>query len=381
MKLAEAVTEHSSPDVDARTVLTTALTDPLAIVEWRGQALDLALRLARRARLLGRLAARLEDSGALSELPARAADQLRAALVSAAARERLARWEMIRVAEVLRDTDVGPLIALKGGAYLLLGLPNTAGRLFADVDFLADESDLPRVEQRLLANGWQSQPITAYDERYYRRWTHEIPPLMHREREVEVDVHHNILPRVARYKPLARHLIDASLPVDGTPYRVLSPPDMSLHAIVHLAVDSDFADKLRDLVDIDVLLAHFAAADSGFWDSLLERAALHGLGRPLYYCLRYCRLVFGSDIPESVQSRVDQWAPQAAVLRLMDTLVPAALFPAHPDRPSRPDGWRRQLLFIRSHWLRMPPWLLAYHTAHKLVVTRFGRDSASPRKA
>jgi hypothetical protein len=50
----------------------------------------------------------------------------------------------------------------------------------------------------------------------------------------------------------------------------------------------------------------------------------------------------------------------------MDRLVPRAMLPAHPDRLP-PFGARlaQFLLYVRSLWLRMPPWLLATHLARK----------------
>ena len=40
-----------------------------------------------------------------------------------------------------------------------------------------------------------------YDDAYYRRWMHELPPLIHRERDRMIDVHHTILPLTARITP------------------------------------------------------------------------------------------------------------------------------------------------------------------------------------
>jgi hypothetical protein len=49
----------------------------------------------------------------------------------------------------------------------------------------------------------------------------------------------------------------------------------------------------------------------------------------------------------------------------MDSLVPRVLEPRYPDRlPARVAAW---LLFVRSHWLRMPPGLLAVHLLRKAL--------------
>ncbi len=358
----------------ARATLTEVVNNPEAVVGFSDARLDLALRLARRARLLGRLAARLERVGALGELPPVARDQLRAALAMAVARERLARWEMNRIAYAARGLGDVQLIALKGCAYLLLELPNTAGRVFADVDLLTAESTLTLLEQELNAHGWRGQRLEPYDQRYYRRWTHELPPLTHIEREVEVDLHHNIIPRIARLKPSSAALIENSRAIEGSAFRVLADEDVVLHAMVHLMFDSDLADKLRDLVDINDMLGHFARQDDGFWDRLCRRAAELDLTRPAFYSLRYCRALLGMPLPQEVLDNIAAWAPPRTLLALMDRLVPDALYPQHPDAPRRVAAAGRLLLYMRSHWLRMPPWLLAYHLAYKFVRSRFARS-------
>ena len=39
---------------------------------------------------------------------------------------------------------------------------------------------------------------SAYDQRYYREWMHELPPLLHVRRQTALDVHHAIAPETAR---------------------------------------------------------------------------------------------------------------------------------------------------------------------------------------
>ncbi len=373
------MTETRCARDDLRRLLVLSITRPQDLVTLSVRELDLALRLARRARLLGRLAVRLQAAGQLDRLPAVAADQLAAALAMADARKRIARWELDRIARAVRPAPEIPLVVLKGCAYLLLGLPNAPGRIFADVDLMTGEGRLDRVEALLNARGWQTARLTPYDQNYYRKWTHELPPLRHREREVEVDLHHNILPRTARLKPAGRELLRASRQLPGSRYRVLADEDIVLHAMVHLMFNDDLADKLRDLVDIGDLIAHFSGADEGFWSALLARAQALGLRRPAWYCLRFLELSLEAGIPETVLQQTGHWGPPAPVRRLMDRIVPLALFPRHPDGDSAGVAAARILLYLRSHWIRMPPWLLTYHLAHKAVAgglrRRPGRDA------
>ncbi len=342
--------------------------------------LDLALRLIRRARLLGRLAVAAERAGSLQQLPGNAIDQLSSARVVAGARVRSARWELDRLDRALVDLPDVPVVCLKGTAYMLAGTPNSAGRLFSDVDLLVPEEHLPAVEQRLRERSWIAKDLTAYDDLYYRRWTHELPPLSHDERGVEVDLHHSILMRTARLKPSSALMFAAAREVPGSRFKVLAPIDMVLHAIVHLFYGGEMDDALRELVDIDDLLRHFAATELGFWEQFWARAKALDLERPAFYALRYTRELLGTPVPDAVVLASMIGAPSAPVLALMDRLVPRALFPQHPDAPSRLTEWARLLLYVRSHWVKMPPLMLVRHLSYKFYVQRLkgpAEDAAS----
>src|SRR6185503_6572888 len=99
-------------------------------------------------------------------------------------RKTLTSWEINRILWALTDVEV-PLILLKGIAYVLAELPPARGRIYADVDLLVPEELIGKAEAGLLERGWFRTTIDPYDDRYYRVWMHEIPPLRHRERGTE----------------------------------------------------------------------------------------------------------------------------------------------------------------------------------------------------
>jgi hypothetical protein len=172
-----------------------------------------------------------------------------------------------------------------------------------------------------------------------------------------IDVHHTILPLTARPRPDAGALIDASLALDpgsgsgaGSGLRILSPADMIVHAAAHLLADGDLAGGLRNLWDIDRLLREFAAADADFWAKLGDRARVHQLERPVARALRLVHRLYGTPLEKR----------DSPSFSLADRLFEARLLARN--------GWgqeRRKLLrfafYVRSHWLRMPPLMLARH--------------------
>ncbi|WPL17729.1 hypothetical protein Thiowin_02768 [Thiorhodovibrio winogradskyi] len=346
-------------------MLMDALRQPndlplLSIEDW-----DLLLRVARRTRLLGRLEADLARLGLLERIPERAACHLRAARVVVAHRQTRLTWEADRVLWALRGLEV-QVVALKGVAYMLAGLPAARGRMAVDVDLLVPKEQINSIEQRLLDRGWMHKALHPDDDRYYRDWMHEIPALRHRERETEVDIHHRILPRTSRLQPDTRLLLQQTRAVPDMPIRVLGPHDMILHALVHLFHEGepDEGLRLRDLVDVADLLRHFAG-EPGFWDGLVPRAEELQLGRPLYYGLIYSRQLLGADVPDAVLQQAQGSAPSWLVRQAMDWLVPRAMLPTHPDIPNPTAALARWAIYMRAHWLRMPLSLLLPHLARK----------------
>jgi len=355
-------------------ILLTALRDPAQMKNLGTGDWDLLLRIARRSRLTGRLAAIMEERGELEQLPVKVRDHFRAAKAFVTHYQRTACWEVNRLLAALTGMDV-PLVLLKGGAYIIAGLPPSRGRLLSDVDILVPRESLSSVEQALLACGWESVKLETYDQRYYRTWMHELPPLRHPERLIEVDLHHTISPLTSRLSPDPESLVADSIPLADRRLRILKPADMILHSTVHLFHDGEFINGLRDLVDLTDLLEEFGR-QTGFWDELVSRARLQGMLRPLFYTLRYTKRFLGADIPAATLISVAEDAPSGPVLFLMDNLVEAILIPEHPDFPGRWHALAQWLLYVRSHWLRMPPWMLLQHLARKKVMRWRQRKAA-----
>lgn len=356
------------PAAHVRNLVTDALRNPTGVAALPPRELDLVLRVLRRARLLGRIAWQLREAGLLAAMPRAAVDHLLGALAHAEAQRRAALWELDRVVQALRDELPTPTVVLKGCAYALAGLPNAGGRSLVDVDLLVPRERLAAVEARLRERGWTTAELDPHDERYYRSWSHELPALVHVDRETEVDVHHNIVMPTSRVRPDARLLLEAARPLPDGVLHVLSPVDMALHAMTHLMTSSDLADALRELVDVDELLRHFGTHEPGFWEAFWPRAEALDLARPAFHALRQARRCLDTPIPGAVLDASRAGAPPAPAVRLTDALMPLALFPMHPDATNRRARAARWMLFLRSHWIRMPLPQLAWHTANKLRI-------------
>jgi len=338
-------------------------------------AWDLLVRQARRANLLARLAWVLRQRGLWDGVLPAARPHLESAWVFAERQRIAVQWEIDCIGRALHSTGV-TLLLLKGAAYSAAGLPPAAGRLVSDLDILVPKGRIAEVESQLMINGWNTIHHDAYDQRYYRRWMHEIPPMRHLKRGTVIDVHHALLPETARIRADTDQMRSAAVDVPGAGVQVLAPADMVLHSATHLFHEGELDNGLRDLVDLDSLLRHFGA-QPGFWDRLVPRAVEVGLARPLYYALRYTKLKLGTPVPDGVAAAAAAAAGPAGPLRvLMDALFVRALRPKHPSCSGAATRLARWLLYVRGHWLRMPVPLLLYHLTRKAVVRP---DDAEPR--
>lgn len=344
-------------------VLAELLRDPGVLLGFGNLDWERLLVLADRARLTASLSYRIEQAGLWDKTPARVRDHFHASRNFAEFRNRLIRWEMDRLERALSKAEF-EVIVLKGGAYLRLDLPWARGRLPTDLDVLVAREHLTAMESLLLAAGFEPVELSRYDQRYYREWMHELPPLRHPERRVEVDVHHALLPMTARLHADPKLLWSAARAVPGSRFKVLGPEDMILHAVVHLFYDSDLDHRLRDLLDIDELLRWFNAGQVDFWQNLVSRAKAHGMERPLTYALHYSRWFLGTLVPDDLPLQ----AVSPGLRKWMDFLVSRSLFPQLPGHFSKIDAIARWMLYVRSHYLRMPLKLLLPHLLHKAVV-------------
>ena len=324
------------------TLLARVLADPshattLAEDAWAG-----ILCAARAERMLATLSHRVAGLDLLTGV----VTVLDAARADAEVGRVRALWEVEMARRALAPLNV-PVVLLKGSAFVVAGLEAGQGRLVGDLDILVPRDRLDEVEAALLTAGWEWVKPDPYDDEYYRRWMHELPPMIHRTRDAMIDVHHTILPLTARQTPDARALMAASLPLDNGLF-VLSPADMIVHAAAHLLADGDLAGGLRNLWDIRCLVNEFAD-EADFWATLDTRATLHGLAPEVHRALRLSTAMFGSAIPKSLDrwDRRDKWYRYRITAR---------------------DGWGREThrfirfaFYVRSHWLRMPPLMLAKH--------------------
>ncbi len=373
-------------------LLVALLRDParaeaVTAEQWTG-----VLAIARAEALAGTLAVRVADVRMPEEIAASLADHR----ASAEEGRRVALWEAEMCRRALAPLGIATVL-LKGTAYAAADLAAAQGRQIGDLDILVPRERLAEAEKALRAAGWEWVKEDAYDDAYYRQWMHELPPMIHATRDRMIDVHHTILPLTARVTPDAAGMLaevegvgDAATstplplaggagggPVDGPAFRdrpspnpshkwegrldtreggysmsaplhILSPNDRICHAAAHMLADGDLQGGLRNLWDIHCLISELPDTPHIF-STLEARAAHHGLAAPVRRAARLAAHLYGTAIPPALQA-LDRF-DRALLRRLLAR-----------------NGWGQEThkflrlgFYIRSHWLRMPPFMLARH--------------------
>jgi hypothetical protein len=276
--------------------------------------------------------------------------------------------ELILVADSLKSVNARKIL-LKGAAYVTADLPAARGRIFSDIDLLVSRSHLPEAEGALMLGGWAAAHVDAYDQRYYREWAHEIPPMTHLQRGTTIDLHHSLVMPTCNIRVDTERMIGDAVPIpgEGNWFR-LRNEDIVLHAASHLMLNSEFSHGLRDLGDIDILLRHFGSADSNFTDNVKARALEIGLGEIAEQAFTLCHRFYGTRLPQG--SRLDG----GFLIRLLAN----AAITRHPDTRPRWQPTADLLLLLRELSLRLPPRLLVKHLVHKSKVALSPKPPVTP---
>lgn len=256
------------------------------------------------------------------------------------------------------------LIFLKGAGYTLSGAQVGDTRIYNDIDILADKGSIGDIEKRLCLLGWLSEELTEHDEKYYRKWAHEIPPLRHSKRGTIVDVHHNIVPIISgRHLDADKFAINTVTTEDG--FQVLSFAAMTLHSLIHLFFNEEVKKGYRDLIDLHTLIT--ANNNKEFWFDLIALAKQTSFGLELFLACRYTQKILQTEIPDFVQDEINQFRPWN--ITILDFVYEKTLKPNHPMCKTKFFALAEFVVLLRGHFQKMPLHILTYHLLYKVGIS------------
>ncbi|WP_020408143.1 nucleotidyltransferase family protein [Hahella ganghwensis] len=355
------------PDISARDVIQLFLHPESAasIDAERWQQIILVLRYQQ---LLARYAKRIRKAGVFEQVHKYAQHHLINAEIIADK-----QYQQVHYEASLLQQQIGGigshLIFLKGAGYSLSGLSVGVGRTYSDIDILVDKTAISDIEKTMSLNGWLPEEMDEYDQKYYRQWAHEIPPMKHATRGTLIDIHHNIIPVVSTRAPDINLLFEHTvITKDG--YQILDKPAMTLHSLIHLFYNEEFKYGYRDLLDLHLLMSDNTEE---YWQQLLDLAESTGFERELFYACRYTNRLTSTAIPEHVVNLLNQ-KNSGPILPIVDFIFTQLLIPSHPTVRSPSYSLAAFMGFLRGHHLKMPLPVLIYHSVNKawrLIIEYF----------
>nr|WP_297347995.1 nucleotidyltransferase family protein [uncultured Glaciecola sp.] len=252
-----------------------------------------------------------------------------------------------------------PVLLLKGAAYILSNKPNAQGRLISDIDILVQREALAMVESTLQKNGWRAKSLNDYDEKYYREWSHELPPYIHSETGVILDIHHNLIP-LSSGKTINIAQIEATKVVVGNNLYIPSDAYLILHSAIHLLLNDDTEKGLRDCFDLHSLIQGYLASET--LDSLRVIFIEANCETEFSILIHLLNRIFNNEYSEIVLNGVHRlsWHDQVLVNSLYRTICPRTDYLL--DNKS---ALARQHVYMHGHLSKMPFLLFIQHICYK----------------
>jgi hypothetical protein len=338
--------------------------DPYLVKQYTLTQWQDIIRVLRGADLLASFYYLLYRSSLLDSVPQFALQHLQSAKIYADRQAHQVQIESELLDKLLSKVDIKPVF-LKGAAYVLRGDVNHQGRIMSDIDILVKKSQLQTVEDTLQTNDWAEKELEDYDQQYYRKWAHELPPYRHVSRGTVLDIHFTLLPPITG-KTIAEDDLFSEVKKTEKDVLVLDQKLVVLHCIIHLFFNEDFTKSFRDVLDIHLLINELEN-NHGIED-LIALSEKLGFTRELYYAFSLRDLIFKTDCIKSYNI----FRPNFFTNIFIRHILYRAVMPHHNLIFNRWNNAARIIMYLRGHLLKMPLRVLIPHLCVKtkrLIVT------------
>lgn len=235
---------------------------------------------------------RLRTSHPDVAVPANAMGRLRQAYLDNVARNMGLYHKLGKVLELFRRDNIS-VIALKGVHLATVVYRNIALRPMGDVDLLVKQTDLLRVQEILVEQGY-----IASKEEIGCSQLH-LPPYS-KKGSLPVEIHFHIIDppfslRVDIEKLWGRARMSS---IEGSEVLTLCPEDLLLHLCMHAGFQHAFDNGIRPLFDISHTIEHYA--EELDWEQLLDRSREWGVSKCVYLSLFLAKRFAGAAIPGQI---------------------------------------------------------------------------------
>lgn len=316
---------------------------------------------AREQGLFGSIYCYLQQQHYFSLIPEKVQHHLWSGFVYAEKQKSTLVLELLELEQTFADVSY-PCLLVKGAAYRVAGYHFAQGRIFSDIDILVPPSHFEDARLKLQNAGYLEFACSEYDQNYYRRWSHQNPPLTHYIRGAGIDLHHHIFPVSSKENISVEPLISNATALSGSVFSTPSGPYLFVHAAVHLFYQDESHKLVKDLVDLWQLYQEIRQQHD--LSALVDAAQQTNTQAAVFYALDTLQWLFNVEIdPHSLQGLTKYASP--GLRPLLRTMLSG-------HRVSR--SIAHQIWFIRGHLLKMGPFTLSYHLIakswHQLLLKR-----------
>jgi hypothetical protein len=230
-------------------------------------------------------------------IPESAIGRLRQAYLESVARNMGLYHELGKLQGILRQDNIS-VIALKGVHLATAVYRNIALRPMGDVDLLVKQTDLLRVQEILVEQGY----IASKDEIGCAQ--EHLPPYRKKD-SLAVEIHFHIVgPPFSLRVDVEKLWVRAQMSsIQGIEVLTFCPEDLLLHLCMHAGFHHAFDNGIRPLFDISHTIEHYA--EELDWEQLLDRSKEWGVDKCVYLSLFLAKRFAGASIPGQVMKHLD----------------------------------------------------------------------------
>jgi Uncharacterised nucleotidyltransferase len=240
---------------------------------------------------------RLRTSHLDVPIPANVMGRLRQAYLQCSGRNMQLYHELGKLLGMLRHDNI-PVIALKGVHLATAVYRNIALRPMGDIDLLVKQTDLLRVQERLIEQGY----IASKEE---IGCSQQHLPSYKKKGSLTVEIHFHIVgPPFSLRVDVEKLWIRAQMSsIQGIEVLTFCPEDLLLHLCMHASFKHAFDNGIRPLFDISHTIEHYA--EELDWEQLLDRSREWGVSKCVYLSLFLAKRFAGASIPGQIMKDLD----------------------------------------------------------------------------
>lgn len=273
---------------------------------------------------------RLRTSHPDTPIPADMMEKLQLAYLQNSARNMHLYQELGKMLEKLRHDSV-PVIALKGVHLATAVYRNIALRPMVDIDLLVKQTDLLKVQEILVEQGYISSKEESGGFCLGLGSAQEHLPACRKEDSLVVEVHFNIVgPPFSLRVDVEKLWVRAQMSsIQGIEVLTLCPEDLLLHLCMHFSFHHAFDNGIRPLFDIAQTIEHYA--EQLDWKQVLNRSKEWGVSKCVYLSLFLAKQFAGASIPEQIMKDLDMYNDSFTATALAEELIFTKSTPVAPN--------------------------------------------------